>query len=61
METNHLKAVEDLENLYEKKLAFENEKYLQLEQQLITERNENIRKIGDLEKRHETAIDKLET
>lgn len=28
MENNHLKAVEELENLYEKKLAFENEKYL---------------------------------
>jgi hypothetical protein len=31
MENNHLKAVEELENLYEKKLAFENEKYIQLE------------------------------
>lgn len=31
MENNHLKAVEELENLYEKKLAFENEKYLQQE------------------------------
>jgi hypothetical protein len=29
MENNHLKAVEELENLYEKKLAFENEKFLQ--------------------------------
>jgi len=28
MENNHLKAVEELENLYEKKLAFENEKYI---------------------------------
>lgn len=31
VENNHLKAVEELENLYERKLAFENEKYLQLE------------------------------
>ena len=31
MENNHLKAGEELENLYEKKLAFENEKYIQLE------------------------------
>lgn len=31
MENNHLKAVEELENLYEKKLGYENEKYLQLE------------------------------
>lgn len=29
MENNHYKAVEELESLYEKKLAFENEKYLQ--------------------------------
>ena len=28
MEINHEKAVEELETLYEKKLAFENEKYL---------------------------------
>lgn len=28
METNHEKAIEELETLYEKKLAFENEKYL---------------------------------
>jgi hypothetical protein len=28
MENNHLKAIEELEALYEKKLAFENEKYM---------------------------------
>lgn len=28
MEINHEKAVEELENLYEKKLAFENDKFL---------------------------------
>lgn len=28
VENNHLKSVEELENLYERKLAFENEKYL---------------------------------
>lgn len=38
VENNHLKAVEELENLYEKKLAFENEKYLQLESVLLGER-----------------------
>ena len=38
VENNHLKAVEELENLYERKLAFENEKYLQLEQVLMEER-----------------------
>jgi len=38
MENNHLKAVEELENLYEKKLAFENEKYIQLESTQTEER-----------------------
>ena len=28
MEMNHEKAIEELETLYEKKLAFENEKFL---------------------------------
>ena len=31
LENNHLKTVEELENLYEKKLGKKNEKYLQLE------------------------------
>jgi hypothetical protein len=35
---NQLKAVEELETLYERKLAFENNKYLELEQKLMEER-----------------------
>ena len=31
MENNHLKAVEELENLYERKLAMEHEKLIQAE------------------------------
>ena len=34
MEANHDRAVEELENLYEKKLAFENDKFLDLERNL---------------------------
>ena len=34
MEANHDKAVEELENIYEKKLAFENDKFLALERDL---------------------------
>lgn len=34
MEANHDRAVEELENLYEKKLAFENDKFLTLEKNL---------------------------
>ena len=41
MENNHLKAVEELEALYEKKLAFENEKFIQQEYTLIEERMKN--------------------
>ncbi len=41
MENNHLKAIEELEALYEKKLAFENEKYMQQEYTLIEERMKN--------------------
>jgi len=33
-----LKGVEDLENVYQKKLTFENEKLLQIEQKLLEER-----------------------
>lgn len=60
METNHMKAVEELEALYEKKLAFENEKFLQLEQELIEERNKNIDKMKSLEQRHVDTIERLE-
>jgi hypothetical protein len=38
MENNHLKAVEELENLYEKKLAYENEKFIHLESKVTEER-----------------------
>jgi len=31
MEEKHLKGVEELESLYERKLAYENEKYMQQE------------------------------
>jgi hypothetical protein len=41
---NHLKAVEDLETLYEKKLTYENEKYLRLENELLEERLNNDKK-----------------
>jgi hypothetical protein len=39
MEINHMKAVEELENLYEKKLAFENEKFQHQESELMEERS----------------------
>lgn len=56
VENNHLKAVEELENLYERKLAFENEKYLQLEQQLMEERMKFEKNLRDLERKHDQNI-----
>lgn len=39
-----MKAVEDLEALYEKKLSYENDKYIRLENELLEERMNNERK-----------------
>lgn len=49
MENTHLRAVEELENLYERKLAFENEKYLQLEQLMREEKIKYEKIIKDME------------
>lgn len=56
VENNHLKSVEELENLYERKLAFENEKYLQLEQQLMEERMKFEKNLRELERKHDQNI-----
>lgn len=48
MENNHLKAVEELENLYEKKLDFENEKFIHLEQQMTEQRLRHSAEIEQL-------------
>ena len=60
MEANHLKAVEELEALYERKLAFENEKYLQLEQSLLEDRSTSTKKVKSLENKHEDTVEKLQ-
>ncbi|CAD8162078.1 unnamed protein product [Paramecium pentaurelia] len=59
VENNHLKAVEELENLYERKLAFENEKYLQLEQDLMEERRRNQAQAKEFESKHTSYIEEL--
>lgn len=59
VENNHLKAVEELENLYERKLAFENEKYLQLEQVLMEERMRFQTVMKGLERKHDSNIGML--
>lgn len=60
MEATNLKAVEELENLYEKKLAFENEKYLQLKQELAEEVMKYEEKIRGLDNKHQSTIDNLQ-
>lgn len=56
---NHLKAVEDLESLYEKKLSYENEKYLRLESELLEERENNEAKLREIKETNKIIIDKL--
>lgn len=48
MESGHLKAVEELENLYEKKLGQENEKYIQLENRQVTARLQQNQQLEEL-------------
>ncbi|KRW99737.1 WD40-repeat-containing domain [Pseudocohnilembus persalinus] len=59
MENNHLKGVEELENLYEKKLAYENDKYLKLEQELLEERMKFDKKLKSIENKHDSAVNEL--
>ncbi|EAR88012.2 WD domain, G-beta repeat protein (macronuclear) [Tetrahymena thermophila SB210] len=59
LEEKHLKGVEELESLYERKLAFENEKYFQQEQELKEERLKFEKKIKELSRKQDTNIDIL--
>ena len=56
MENNHLKAIEEIENLYEKKLSLENEKYLQLEQKLLEERMKAERDLKKKDSEYQDTI-----
>ena len=53
---NHLKAVEDLEALYEKKLAYENDKYINLEHDLLEERLKNEEKLKEIKEENKEII-----
>lgn len=61
MENNHLKAVEELENLYEKKLAFENEKYIQLESTQTEERLKQKKQIEDFKDQNRKTLEILKS
>jgi len=56
IENTHLKAVEELENLYERKLAFENEKFLQQEQKLYELTKKYEKEINNLQQKHDKNI-----
>ena len=60
MESNHDRAVEELENLYEKKLAFENDKFLQLERELHELKRRQEAEIKEIERKHELTVRTLE-
>src|SRR5690242_9918357 len=60
MESNHMKAVEELENLYEKKLSYENDKYVQKEAELNNLKGRNMEVMEDQVRHHEDTIEKLE-
>lgn len=56
---NHLKAVEDLEALYEKKLIYENDKYIKLENELTEERMSNDTKLNEIKNENKKIIEQL--
>lgn len=58
-DANHLKAVEELEALYEKKLALENDKYIEIEQVLEDYRVQYEDSIKDQDKKHKETINEL--
>ena len=59
-DANHLKAVEELEALYEKKLALENDQYIEIEQILEDYRQKFKEEIKLNDDKHADTIDKLQ-
>jgi len=60
VEANNLKAVEEIEAIYEKKLTYENEKYLLLEQELLEEKMKNENRFKKMEDQNQEIIDRLQ-
>ena len=56
MENNHLKAAEELENLFDRKVAFEHEKYVSKEQEMKEDKMRFETKVSDIEKRYEENL-----
>lgn len=59
MELNHLQCMEELQTLYEKKLAFENQNFKRLEKEKNEMQGEYESELKLLQKQNEDAIEKL--
>ena len=59
MELNHLQCMEELQTLYEKKLAIENQNYTRLEKEKGERRQYYENEIKALQRQNEEAIEKL--
>lgn len=55
-----MKAVEELQTLYERKLSFENEKYFQLEQELMHLKFKHGKEVQALKATHNANIELLQ-
>jgi hypothetical protein len=59
MELNHLQCMEELQSLYEKKLAFENQNYKRLQSEKVQMEHEYEAELRVLRQQNQDAIDKL--
>ena len=59
MELNHLQCMEELQNLYEKKSAYENLAYKRLEKEKNEMQHEYESELRLLQKQNEDAIERL--
>ena len=59
MELNHLQCMEELQSLYEKKLAYENQAYKRLEKEKTEMQNEYESELRLLQHQNESAIERL--
>jgi predicted subunit of tRNA(5-methylaminomethyl-2-thiouridylate) methyltransferase len=59
MELNHMQCMEELQSLYEKKLAYENQSFKRLEKEKNEMQNEYETELRLLQKQNEEAIERL--
>ena len=59
MELNHMQCMEELQSLYEKKLAYENQSFKRLEKEKNEMQNEYETELRLLQRQNEEAIERL--